>query len=60
MQTTFEYFLVHQTQRPLSAAARELVTRLEEALRHTAEAWAERPQEDTRWPRNELMVSACQ
>jgi LysR family transcriptional regulator, nitrogen assimilation regulatory protein len=39
MQTTFEYFLIHQTQRPLSAAARELVTRLEEALRHTAEAW---------------------
>jgi LysR family nitrogen assimilation transcriptional regulator len=39
MQTTFEYFLVHQTQRPLSAAARKLVARLEEALRHTARAW---------------------
>ena len=40
MQTNFEYFLIHQTQRPLSAAARELVARLEEALQHTAEAWA--------------------
>jgi LysR family nitrogen assimilation transcriptional regulator len=39
MQTTFEYFLIHQTQRPLSAAARKLVARLEEALRHTARAW---------------------
>jgi len=40
LQTTFEFFLVHQTQRPLSPAARELVTRLERALRHTSNAWS--------------------
>src|SRR3546814_232892 len=39
-QTNFEYFLVHQTERPLSRAARELVGRLEAALRHSAAAWA--------------------
>lgn len=39
LPTTFEYFLVHQTQRPLSPAARELVARLEDALRHSASAW---------------------
>lgn len=40
LQTTFEFFLVHQTQRPLSPAARELVSRLERALRHTSNAWS--------------------
>ena len=39
LQTTLEYFLVHQTQNPLSPAARELVGRLEEALHRTAAAW---------------------
>ncbi len=39
-QTQFDYYLVHQTQRPLSRAAGDLVTRLEEALRHTAAAWS--------------------
>ena len=38
-QTPFDYYLIHQTHRPLSRAARELVVRLEEALRHTAAAW---------------------
>lgn len=40
LQTTLEYFLVHQTQRPLSPAARELVIRLEAALHKTSDAWA--------------------
>lgn len=40
LPTTFEFFLVHQTQRPLSPAARELVKRLERALRHTSNAWS--------------------
>ena len=39
-QTSFDYFLVHQTERPPSRAGRELVARLEAALRHSAAAWA--------------------
>ncbi len=38
-QTQLDYFLVHQTQRPLSRAARDLAERLEHALRHSAAAW---------------------
>ncbi len=38
--TSFEFFLVHQTERPLSLAARGLVTRLENALKRSAAAWA--------------------
>lgn len=40
LKTTLEYFLIHQTQRPLSPAARELVSRLEDALHQSASAWA--------------------
>lgn len=40
IRTSFEFFLVHQTQRPLSPAARDLVGRLEVALRHSAAAWS--------------------
>lgn len=40
IRTSFEFFLVHQTQKPLSLAARDLVTRLENALKHSAAAWA--------------------
>ncbi len=40
VQTSFEFFLVHQTQKPLSLAARDLVNRLENALKHSAAAWA--------------------
>lgn len=39
-RTSFDYFLVHQTERPLSRAGRELVTRLETALRRSAAAWS--------------------
>ncbi|MBO6782783.1 MAG: hypothetical protein JJ899_05855, partial [Alphaproteobacteria bacterium] len=39
-QTRLDYYLVHQTQRPLSRAARTFAERLEEALRHSAGAWA--------------------
>jgi LysR family nitrogen assimilation transcriptional regulator len=39
IRASFEFFLVHQTQRPLSPAARDLVARLETALRHSAAAW---------------------
>tara|TARA_R110002110_G_scaffold395138_2_gene609543 strand:+ start:33501 stop:34439 length:939 start_codon:yes stop_codon:yes gene_type:complete len=40
VQTSFEFFLVHQTQKPLSLAARDLVERLESSLQHSAAAWA--------------------
>jgi LysR family nitrogen assimilation transcriptional regulator len=39
MRTSFEFFLVHQTQKPLSLAARDLVSRLEAALKKSAAAW---------------------
>ncbi|MEP4379375.1 MAG: LysR family transcriptional regulator [Alphaproteobacteria bacterium] len=39
VQSSFEFFLVHQTQKPLSLAARDLVGRLERALKHSAAAW---------------------
>jgi LysR family nitrogen assimilation transcriptional regulator len=40
MRMSFEFFLVHQTQKPLSLAARDLVSRLESALKRSAGAWA--------------------
>lgn len=40
MRMSFEFFLVHQTQKPLSLAARDLVSRLESALKRSAAAWA--------------------
>jgi LysR family nitrogen assimilation transcriptional regulator len=40
MRMSFEFFLVHQTQKPLSFAARDLVSRLESALKRSAGAWA--------------------
>ncbi len=40
VQASFEFFLVRQTQKPLSLAARDLVNRLEGALKHSAAAWA--------------------
>jgi len=39
--TRIEYYLIHQTQRPLARAARELVGRLESALKRSAADWAE-------------------
>ena len=38
--TSFEFFLVHQTQRPLTLAARDLVARLESALKESNAAWS--------------------
>lgn len=40
IRDSFEFFLLHQTQRPLSRAGNELVSRLENALRRSANAWA--------------------
>lgn len=38
--TKIEYYLIHQTQRPLLRASRELVDRLEEALKQSAAEWS--------------------
>ncbi len=38
--TMIEYYLIHQTQRPLVRASRELVARLEAALQRSAADWA--------------------
>lgn len=40
VSASFEFFLVHQTQKPLSLAARDLVERLENALKRSAAAWS--------------------
>ena len=40
--TKLEYYLIHQTQRPLTRAARELVDSLETALQESAAAWTAR------------------
>lgn len=40
VKTSFEFFLVHQTQKPLTLAARDLVQRLENALKRSAAAWS--------------------
>ncbi len=39
--TKIEYYLIHQTQRPLVRAARELVDQLEAALNKSSAEWAE-------------------
>jgi DNA-binding transcriptional LysR family regulator len=38
--TKIEYYLIHQTQRPLLRASRDLVDRLEDALKQSAEEWS--------------------
>ncbi len=39
--TKLEYYLIHQTQRPLLRSSRELVDRLEESLQRSAAAWSD-------------------
>lgn len=38
--TKIEYYLIHQTQRPLLRASRDLVDRLEKALKQSAAEWS--------------------